>query len=114
MSLLLYMDAQVPLEITKRLRAVGVDVLTAQEDGTDALPDEELLERVQALGRVLFTQDEGFLTIAAHLQRKGETFWGIFFGRHAPARNKLYAEWLEAYAKLSPPEELRDRLVYLR
>jgi hypothetical protein len=45
MSVGLYMDVHVAMEITERLRRAGVDVMTAQEDGAELLPDEGILER---------------------------------------------------------------------
>jgi hypothetical protein len=60
------MDVHVPGPITEGLRRRGVDVLTAQEDGSDRVPDDLLLERSKLLGRVLFTRDEDFLVITAH------------------------------------------------
>lgn len=49
MSLALYMDVHVPRAITRELTAVGVDVLTAQEDGCSQMPDPELLDRAGSL-----------------------------------------------------------------
>ena len=65
MSLALYMDVHVRRQITEGLRRRGVDVLTAQDDGTTELADPELLDRAPELGRVLFGQDEDLLTVAA-------------------------------------------------
>lgn len=60
MGVALYMDVNVPGPITRQLRRRGVDVLTAQEDGHDAVPDELMLARATALGRILFTHDIRF------------------------------------------------------
>ena len=57
MAVALYLDVHVPRAIALQLRRRGVNVVTAIEDGSDELPDEELLERARTLGRVLFTQD---------------------------------------------------------
>ncbi len=46
------MDVHVPQAITEQLRNREVDVLTANEDGTNTLPDDELLEHASELGRV--------------------------------------------------------------
>lgn len=51
----LYMDVHVPQSITDQLRRRSVDVLTAIENDSDELLDDELLEHVRSLGRVLFT-----------------------------------------------------------
>ena len=66
MTVPLYMDVHVPLAITEQLRRRGVDVLTASEDKTTTLPDDELLERATLLGRVIFTQDIRFKALAAN------------------------------------------------
>ena len=113
MSLRFYMDEQVPYEITAGLRAAGVDVVTAQEDGCSELEDDRLLDRAKELGRELFTQDQDFLVEAARRNREGIGFRGIFFASQSPARNRLYAEWLEAYGKLSEPEEVAGRVIFI-
>ena len=41
-----YMDVHVPAAITAGLRRRGLDVLTSQEDGSDTLSDERLLEEL--------------------------------------------------------------------
>jgi len=75
----LYMDVHVPLAITHGLFLRGVDVLTAQTDGTIRLEDPDLLDRATALGRVLFTQDEDLLAEAHRRQSTGGTFAGIIY-----------------------------------
>jgi len=52
------MDVHIRRAITEGLRRRDVDVLTAQDDGSDRLPDAELLDRALALSRVVFSQDE--------------------------------------------------------
>lgn len=79
MSVGLYMDQHVPGMITRALRRRGIDVLTPDDEGTRELPDEQLLERATALGRVLFTQDEDFLAIATRWQREGRSFPAVAF-----------------------------------
>lgn len=64
MSVALYMDVHVQMAITKALRQRGVDVLRSQEDGTATASDPDLLDRATQLNRVLFSQDEDFLTEA--------------------------------------------------
>ena len=65
MAVKLYMDVHVRRAVTKGLRLRGVDVLTAQEDGTDEWHDPDLLDRAEGLGRILFTQDDDFLRLHA-------------------------------------------------
>lgn len=61
MSTKIFMDVHVRRAVTEGLRLRGVDVLTAQEDGTRRLADPLLLDRANELGRVLFTQDDDLL-----------------------------------------------------
>jgi predicted nuclease of predicted toxin-antitoxin system len=60
----LYMDHHVPSAVTAGLRKRGVDVITAEEDGSARLEDELLLSRATAPGRILFSQDQDLLVIA--------------------------------------------------
>ncbi len=66
-----YMDHHVPRAITDGLRAHGVEVITALEDGTSELDDPELLDRAGELGCVLFTRDYNLLQEATRRQRSG-------------------------------------------
>ncbi|MGI8966893.1 MAG: DUF5615 family PIN-like protein [Limisphaerales bacterium] len=59
------MDVHVPRAITTGLRLRGINVLTAQEDQAEELPDAEILNRAGVLNRVLFTSDSDFLRLAA-------------------------------------------------
>ena len=80
MAIALYMDVHVPQSITEQLRRRGIDVLTAFEDGTKELPDDQLLLRVTELERVLFTQDIRFRALAETWQIEGKRFSGLIFG----------------------------------
>lgn len=60
-----YTDEHVARAVVRGLRQRGADVLTASEAGLLGASDEEHLERARAEGRVLFTQDEDFLRLAA-------------------------------------------------
>jgi hypothetical protein len=73
------MDHHVRGEITQGLRRRGIDVLTAEEDGTKRLSDPDLLSRAAALGRVLFSNDGDLLAEAHRRQRAGEGFAGLVY-----------------------------------
>lgn len=75
------MDVHVPLAITRALRRKGFDVVTSQEDGTTTLPDAQLLERANQLGRLLFTQDQDFLEETARRLHEGISFSTVIFAR---------------------------------
>src|SRR5687768_13223569 len=73
------MDHHVPYAITHGLRLRGVDVLTAEEDGTARFPDPELLDRATALDRLLFTQDDDLIREAVQRQRSGQSSMGVIY-----------------------------------
>src|SRR5438067_938388 len=50
-SVAVYMDVHIDRAITDALRGRGVDVVMAQEDGSDTLDDPALLDRALALSR---------------------------------------------------------------
>jgi hypothetical protein len=113
MPLRFYMDVHVPLAVTERLRRMGVDVLTSQEDGTAEMGDDLLLDRATTLGRLLFTQDQDFLRIASERQEAGLSFVGILFAHQRGVSLGQLVEDLELIASCGEPAEFGDRLVYL-
>lgn len=60
-----YTDEHVSKAVVMGLRRRGVDVLTVPEAGTLGLSDEEHLRKAREEGRVIFTQDDDFLRLAA-------------------------------------------------
>lgn len=60
-----YTDEHVPNAVARGLRAYGVDVLTTAEAGMLGASDEDQLELARAEGRVMFSQDQDFLRLAA-------------------------------------------------
>jgi hypothetical protein len=112
-SLKLYMDVHVPDAITAGLRLRGVDVLTAQEDGARRFPDERLLDRATALGRVLFSQDRDLLREAAQRQRRGGSFAGLIYAHQLKVTVGQCVRDLEVLAHTSDPEDFVDRVEYL-
>ena len=55
----LYADENVPRTLVEALRALGHDVLTAQDDGraNQGIPDTDVLVRAMQLGRCVLTND---------------------------------------------------------
>lgn len=80
MSVALYMDVHVHAAVTEQLRRRGVDVITAQDDGTLQFPDDQLLDRATDLGRVLVTYDIRLKALAEDWQRRGKLFAGLVWG----------------------------------
>lgn len=79
MSIRLYMDVHVRRAVTEGLRLHGVDVLTAQEDGTSEYSDSQLLDWSTALERVLFTKDDDLLREARSRQESGVAFTSLIY-----------------------------------
>ena len=113
MSVKLYMDVHVRREVTDGLRRRGVEVVTAQEDGTDALPDAQLLDRAAELGRALFSQDQDLLSEAVARQRLGRHFTGVVYAHQLKITIGQSIDDLELVAKACDLAELTDRIVYL-
>src|SRR5262245_26981093 len=106
MPLRYYMDVDVPAAITAGLRRRGIDVLTSQEDGTRDADDERLLGRATQLQRILITQDEDFLRIAAAWQAAEWEFFGLVFAPQAVGGIGRYIDDLELIACCCEQSEL--------
>jgi Domain of unknown function (DUF5615) len=113
MTIALYMDVHIPQSITIQLRRRGIDVLTAQEDGTIELPDDELLDRSTAVGRVLFTQDIRFRALAQDWQREGKPFGGLIFGHQLGGTIGQFVKDLEFIAQASDLEDWQNMVEYI-
>src|SRR5579872_5563811 len=107
------MDVHVPYAITTELRLRGVDVFTAKEDGAAQLEDSLLLDRAMMTGRVLITQDIGFLREAARRQEGGGTFAGVVYAPQLDISVGLCVRDLALIAQASEPEEWLNRVEYL-
>jgi hypothetical protein len=113
MAIALYMDVHVPQAITEQLRRRDIDVLTATEDGSQKLPDDQLLARVTELKRVLFTQDIRFRVLAETWQIEGKQFSGLIFGHQLGGTIGQFVKDLELIAKTSEPDEWIDVVEYI-
>ena len=113
MPVSLYFDVHVRKAILVQLRGLGVDVLTAREDGCARMPDPDLLERARVLNRPLFTQDQDFLVTAADWQRQNRPFAGVLFGPQLGGTIGQYVRDLELIAKASDPADWENRVQYL-
>ena len=113
MSLAIYMDVHVPAAITRGLRKRGIDVLTAQEDGTARLVDPEILDRAGALGRILFTRDQDLLVETARRQKTGLAFATVVFARQTEVSIGRCISDLEVIARAASKDESSNQVVYL-
>ncbi|MEX1223359.1 MAG: DUF5615 family PIN-like protein [Pirellulales bacterium] len=113
MSVALYMDVHVPSAVSECLRLRGVDVLTAQDDGTTRMPDPQLLDRATELGRVIVTQDQDFLVEGAARQAAGVEFRGIVYVHQKRFSIGEFVRELELIGLASEPEDLQNRVQHL-
>ena len=79
MSVGLYADVHVPSPVILQLRRRNIDVLAATEEGSNTLPDADLLTLASSLNRVMVTQDIRFRVLAEEWQKNGRTFAGLVF-----------------------------------
>ena len=113
MTVALYMDVHVKSAVTRGLRTRGVDVLTAQEDGTTRVADSLLMDKATTLGRVLFSQDKHLLAEAHHRQKGGRHFSGLAFAPQRKVTVGKLVDDLELLAKTSDPVDMANRVEYL-
>jgi predicted nuclease of predicted toxin-antitoxin system len=113
MSVGLYMDVHVPFSITRGLRRRGVEVITAQDDGTTRVADPELIDRAMAMGRMLFSQDEDMLVEAVQRQRLSQPCATIIFAAQMDCSVGRCVADLEALAKAATIEDTLGQIIYL-
>jgi hypothetical protein len=87
--------------------------VTSQQDGTGRAADLDLLLRSTQIGRVLITQDEDFLVIAATWQDAGWEFNGVVFARHDPSRTRWYTDDIELIAHCCAVSEVANQVIHL-
>jgi hypothetical protein len=107
------MDHHVPWPVTVGLRSRGIDILTAEEDDANRLPDPLLLDRAGAIGRVLGSQDRDLIIEARRRQDAGIHFAGLIWGTklsHTVARR---LDDLELIATSFIPEEFISRIEFI-
>lgn len=108
-----YMDHHIHASITEGLRRRGIEVLTAFEDGRAATDDEALLERATVLGRILVSQDDDVLRIAARWQSSARRFSGVAFAIQQHIEIGRTIEYLELIAHLKTADEMRNHIEYI-
>lgn len=113
MSVKLYMDENVPRQITVGLRLRNIDVLTVQEDKRAGLPDPEVLDRSTELQRVLFSRDDDLLAISHQRQAEGNHFYGVVYSHPQGSSIGDCVKDLELIATLCDPEDCIDQVQYL-
>jgi hypothetical protein len=86
---------------------------TPQEDGAAQLEDPPLLDRVNELGRVLFSQDDDLLRESARRQTAGEQFGGVIYSHQLRITVGQAIRDLEVIAQVYEPSDMENRVEYL-
>lgn len=107
------MDVHVPSAVTRGLVLRGMDVITAQLDGTAQVDDAPLLDRATALGRVLFTQDDDLLAEATGRQRSGRHFGGLIYAHQLGITIGQAIHDLELLAQAGNAQDFANRVEFL-
>jgi hypothetical protein len=113
MSLPLYFDQNVDQAIVEGLRARGIDVLTAKEDGMAVAADELVFRRATSLGRVVVSNDNDFLRIAHRWQADGTYFAGLIHATQFAVSIGDVIEDVEIIAKVKAPHEMANKIEYV-
>lgn len=113
MTVAFYMDVHIRRAISEGLKRVGVDVLTAQDDGYREVPDSELLDRATRLGRVLFSQDDDLLKEATDRQTAGTPFAGVVYAHQLRVTVGQAVRDLQLIAEVYDPDEIANRVEFL-
>jgi hypothetical protein len=113
MAVKIYMDVHIPKPITNGLLVRNVDVLTAQEDNTTELPDNELLDRANQLKRVMFSFDKDMLAIANQYCLENKSFSGLLYAHPLQISIGECVRNIELIAKVGELEELQNTVIFL-
>jgi len=104
------MDHHVHAAIATGLRRRGIDCLTAYEDRRHEWEDEDLLNRSNELGRVLFTQDVDLLEITAEWLANDRPFAGLIFGEQLRLTIGQAIRDIFLVASILEPAEMRNHI----
>lgn len=113
MPLTFYMDVHVPRAITNGLRRRGVQIVTAQEDGTAKLEDPAHLNRATELNCPLYTQNDDLLAEARRRQTEGVRIAGVIYSHQLRSPIGRCIEDLELLAKTFDPADLADPVEFI-
>lgn len=113
MAIALYFDVHVDYAIAGQLRLRNVEVLTAQEDHSSQLIDEDLLVRAGALGRPLVTHDLRLQAMAESWIALNRPFLGVIFAHPMQVSIGQCVRDLEIIAKATEKSDWTSTLLRL-
>lgn len=103
-----YTDEHVGRAVVRGLRQRGVDVLTVPEAALLGAADEVQLRFARKTARVIFTQDDDFLRLAA----AGVPHAGIVYAMQGTAVGRI-VRGLVLIHQVLEPEEIHGQIEYL-
>ena len=104
-----YMDQHYYGSVSKGLRRLGIDVLTAQEAGRCGLADADQLAYATNEERVMVTFDSDYLA----LHQSGVAHAGIAWCPLQKYRLGMLVQLLELLHRISDRDQMRNRVEYL-
>jgi hypothetical protein len=104
-----FMDEHYPAPVTRDLRRLGIDVLTAQDAGRGGLPDTDQLAFATAGERVMVTFDIDYLA----LHQSGIHHAGIAWCREQKYGIGMLIQLLQLLPAVSDRDQMRNRVEYL-
>src|SRR5690606_12144319 len=105
-----YLDENVPIAVATQLQRRGINAVTVRDLGFLGDTDENHLARAAKLGYVLCTNDADYVEMA----ESGTEHNGIVFGQQHKHGIGDWVRFLELMASLLEPDEMRNRIEYLR
>jgi hypothetical protein len=107
------MDENVEDAITAALRALGIDVLTAQENGHREIPDPIVFDRANGLGRILVSTDTDMLREVSIRLQHNESFTGVVFWKQQKLPIGLIIDDLALLSEAGTLADTQNRVIYL-
>jgi len=107
-SIRFYTDEHIARAIVRGLRQSGVDVLTVPEAGMLGASDKDHLAKAREENRVVFTQDDDFLRLAA----AGAEHTGIVYASQDTSITQIVYGLMLIHQVLEP-EEMIGHIEYL-
>lgn len=104
-----HLDEQIKSVIARELLRRGIDVTTTVEVGLRTKTDEEQLKFIRDEKRVIFTQDDDFLKIAALTDNHP----GIIYCRQGTRSIGQIVESLVLIYEVYSPEDIKGRVEFL-
>ncbi|MCL1491455.1 MAG: DUF5615 family PIN-like protein [Pseudanabaena sp. Salubria-1] len=104
-----HLDENVSSAITIGLRRLGIDVTTTPEQSMLSVSDEEQLAFAVSQGRVIFTQDDDFLT----LHQSGVNHAGIAYCKQGTRTIGEIINYLSLMDKVFDAVDMQSRVEFI-